>query len=167
MFVLNEANGTWKRIEQVKLPASWHPKNEVIAPDFSMSCPTATYCGVIGLNAAGYSYMLNETNGIWGTVGRAPNVLLLSCFAAQSCVAVGTDTFFDDRDGVWSASATVVVQDPPWRYPLIYDFACKARSSCSAVGSDTNEDVEFQPTDGFVFDKSAGVWGKPRQVFYP
>ena len=100
VFVVNEVNGTWGTAEEVPGSAALNPGG--IGQINSVSCGSAGNCSAGGYfngNSTETAFVVDETNGTWGTAQQVPGTTLgtaeidsLSCASAGNCSAGGSYT---------------------------------------------------------------------------
>jgi hypothetical protein len=88
-FVVNETNGTWGTAQEV--PGSQALNTNGLAQVNSLSCTAPGVCGAGGfyLDAAfnQQAFVVNETNGAWGTAAEVPGIAALNQGSPGSTVA--------------------------------------------------------------------------------
>jgi hypothetical protein len=116
-FVVNQADGTWGTAQQVSGTAALSPK--VPADLGSVSCTAAGTCTGGGI-AGVHPFVVDETNGTWGTAQVVPGIATLShgrpgaldwvsCASPGNCAASGYYVYLVDgsaRTGVFVAAET-------------------------------------------------------------
>lgn len=150
----------------------------------AVACATAGNCAAAG-SLAGAAFVVNEKNGVWGSVVRVPigrdsGAYSMSCPTAGSCVAGGQ---YDDRSyngqafvvnerhGVWSHAIEVpgmkrLNHGDAW----ISEVSCTKPGFCSAGGSYADggstcgDDGQSFCYQAFVVNETKGVWRKAIKV---
>ncbi len=175
--------------------ASWHAAEEVPgtavlnaggeASTQSVSCASAGNCSAGGyyLDATGsqQAFVVNETNGTWGTAKEVPGTAALdtggeastqsvSCVSAGNCSAggyyqsiSGQQAFVvNETNGTWSSA-----QEVPGTAALntggraqVNSVSCATAGTCNAGGFYINS----SGTQAFVASEKNGTWGTAEQV---
>ncbi|HEV2371392.1 MAG TPA: hypothetical protein VGS19_04405 [Streptosporangiaceae bacterium] len=181
-FVVNETNGTWGTAKEVAATL-----NRGSAQINSVSCASAGNCSAGGFynDASGHpqAFVVNETNGTWGTAKEVAATLnrggdgwvsSVSCASAGNCSAGGA---YSDRanhfqafvanetNGTWRAAEEVAAA-------LNTDDARLSSVSCVSAGNCSAGGFYGQPTPGqptefshaFVINETNGTWGTAEEV---
>jgi len=179
-FVVSQVNGTWGTAEQVPGTAALNPRGRALVS--SVSCPAPGKCGAGGL-AGGHAYVVNETNGTWGTAEEVPGIAALnnglpaevdsvSCAAAGSCSAGGSyihgagkiELFVaTETNGTWGTA-----QEVPGTAALnqggnaeLNSVSCGAAGNCGAGGFYQDGAGRLQ---AFVASQVNGTWHTAQRV---
>jgi D-alanine-D-alanine ligase-like ATP-grasp enzyme len=183
VFVVNETAGTWGAAEEVPGTATVN-KGAIFGTQlFSVSCASAGDCAAGGFYTDGsgdiVAFVVNETDGTWGTVQEVPGIanqgfaqtLSVSCVSAGNCSAggnygdsSGTQAFVvNETNGSWGASEQV-----PGTASLnqggdatTNSVSCGSVANCAAVGSYNAGSGETQV---FVTNEINGTWGAAEEV---
>ena len=192
-FVVDEAGGVWGKARQIPGTANYY--NTSVN---SLSCASPGNCsagGTVGVYTGAdapwmwQAYVVNETDGVWGTaeivpgtsalnVGDGGAVSSLSCTAVGDCTAGGYydaspwDTqqqyegfVADETNGVWG-TAHSVPRVAGLANTTVNSVSCASPGNCAAGGADDT----FNTSDGsvlghaFVMDETGGSWGSAEQV---
>jgi hypothetical protein len=181
-FVVGEINGTWGAPETVAASL-----NHGFARILSVSCATAGNCSAGGeyeeASAGHYqSFVVNETNGAWGTaktvagalnVGQEAELKSVSCAAPGACSAGGTYTdasgnvlafVAGETGGRWGAAQEVrgiPTLSGPFQQADVTSLSCGSVGNCSMGGGDANSADHQQ---AFVVSEKTGAWGTAKKV---
>jgi hypothetical protein len=178
-FVATESRGIWHMAEEV--PGTGALNGSGNAGVASLSCGAPGNCGAVGSTSSG-PFVVNETQGPWGTAGPVPGLAALnkgnnaratsiSCPSASSCAMGGqyTDSagrlqVFEDTEtgGVWGDATQIpgtAVQVHNGAAQVI-SVSCASPGNCSAVGYD-EPGSSIQP---FAVTETNGVWGNAQSV---
>jgi hypothetical protein len=154
-FVVNEISGTWGSAEEVPGTAALNKGGRAGIGSVSCSFPSGCsasgeYVGIPGGSLSMLPFVVDETNGTWGTADEIPGiaklnndrnsvVYSLSCAAAANCSAAGSyqdasgssQAFVVNKtDGIWRAAEEI-----PGLAALNVGGAAQANSvSCPGVG---------------------------------
>jgi hypothetical protein len=185
-FVVNQANGTWGKAEEV--PGSAALNGGGYATVNSVSCPSAGNCNAGGSYTTAapltQAFVVAETNGTWGKARLVPGSAALnkrglaqvnsvSCASVGNCSAGGfyMDAGFDtqafvvtESGGTWGSAAEIpgtAALDKNAPGAVADSVSCGAPGDCSATGSYTDSSGAQQ---AFVADQSAGTWGSAEEV---
>jgi len=161
-FVLNEKNGKWGNLEQVRLI---HGLGSGI---LAMSCPSAGNC-----SAGGRGYVVSEKRGVWGNAekirGTSGGLNKIACSSAGNCLGVGFYSVpglaglvgpfaVTEKHGIWGKGRSFprlnALADGPGSQ--LTGVACESPGNCTAVGYyyfDGNQNVAF------AFSQKNGIWG--------
>lgn len=175
-FVDIENQGVWRRAEEV--PGSATISKGGTASLASLSCGAPGNCAAVGNTSAG-PFVVNETNGTWGTAQLIPGLAALnrgkkvaevsavSCSAAGNCTLGGDYTDSAGRGQVYGATETGgtwgdAVQLPGTATTVkngtggVAYLSCASPGNCAAVGDD-------EPVSGanpFAVTETNGTWGQ-------
>jgi hypothetical protein len=186
-FVADETNGIWHRAEEV--PGTAALNKDGSAAVVSLSCASAGTCSAGGqyLNGAFQfeAFVVNETNGRWGTaqtvaaaLNKGGNALIdsVSCASAGNCSAGGDYTsifkhgrwFFQafvasETDGTWAAAEEVPGSGTlnAGANALVESVSCASAGNCSAGGY---YGVSLSHQQAFVASEKNGSWGTAEEV---
>jgi len=190
-LLLREVHGVWRAPVTLVTPAGAAADPQVTIT--SISCATATSCGVVGSyqdrHGNSESFVASEVRGTWT---RARQVVLpanaarsnqysslhsVSCASTGNCSAVGT--YVDLAKGGPGEAMVVTQVRGTWRraselrlppsanlnpFVNIEQIDCAHVGYCSAVGSFTDANSVEQ---GLVFDQVAGTWSAGAAVALP
>jgi D-alanine-D-alanine ligase-like ATP-grasp enzyme len=189
-FVLTEANGMWRRAEEV--PGSAALNQGWNAEVSSVSCTSAGNCAAGGRyqdkSVRRHVFVVTQTNGTWGRAEEVPGSAALnrggeiadvginsvSCASAGNCSAGG---FYTDRSGrlqafvVNEANGTWGrAEEVPGSGALntggaaeVDSLSCGSAGNCSAGGKySTNRKAGHE--QAFVVSQRNGHWGTAKQV---
>ena len=180
-FVVTEKNGSWGTAEKVPGVVN---RGGTVAIN-SVSCGSPGNCSASGsyiaLTGASPAFVVNQTNGVWGTseklpgrlnLGRGAGISSVSCATAGNCSAGGfyagssghPQAFaVTEKNGVWGTAKEV-----PGTAALnnggnadVSSVSCRSPGNCSAVGSYTDSSGHFQ---AFVAGQKNGVWGTAKEI---
>jgi hypothetical protein len=177
-FVVSETNGTWSTVDALPPPVPATRLGE--ARIRSVSCTAPGDCLAGGFDTTDYqtteAFVVQETNGAWGTPvqlpGAAPlaQVASVSCAAPGECVAgmgnanvKGTAALATESGGAWSAAEPVpglagLASDQ--EAAMVYSVSCPSEGDCTAAGV-----LSIPLTDRlFVVDETNGVWGNASEL---
>jgi ketosteroid isomerase-like protein len=183
-FVVNEANGRWRKAIEVPGTAALNKGDAAIV---SVSCAAAGSCAAGGFYIDGsrnfQAFVVSEAGGRWrkaievpGTAalnkGGFAHVRSVSCAAAGSCAAGG-----DYVDGSFHEQAFVVNEEGgQWRTAIkvpgtaalikggsaiTFSVSCAAAGSCAAGGEYLDASGNLQ---AFVVTEAGGRWRKAIEV---
>jgi cytochrome c551/c552 len=183
-FVVNETNGTWGTAKEVPGTVTLNPGGD--AGIKSVSCASAGNCSAGGsyADASGFlqAFVVNETNGTWGTAKEVPGTAALntiaaainsvSCTSAGNCSAGGdyTDSsgnvqafVVNETNGTWGTAKEV-----PGTAALnqggdarVMSVSCTSAGNCSAGGHYVDSSFGFQL---FVVNETNGTWGTAEEI---
>ena len=180
-FVVTEKNGSWGTAEKVPGVVN---RGGTVAIN-SVSCGSPGNCSASGsyiaLTGASPAFVVNQTNGVWGTseklpgrlnLGRGAGISSVSCATAGNCSAGGSyaDSFNNSQamvvtetNGVWGTAQKV-----PGSVALnkggnaqVNSVSCATAGNCSAVGFYKADPTHEQ---AFVAGEANGVWGTAKEV---
>lgn len=185
-FVDNQTNGSWAVAQEVPgVTALAAGEHSVLG---SVSCASAGNCSAGGTDttaASGSAFLVDETDGAWGSAFEVPGITSLadgvtassissvSCGSTGNCTAVGTfggahDGAFvaSETDGTWADAELV-----PGQYALsaangvsITSVSCTSAGNCSAGGFYSATDGRSVAEQAFVVDEAGGSWGDAEEV---
>jgi hypothetical protein len=183
-FVVNETNGTWAKAKEVPGTAALNAGGD--ASLGSVSCAAAGDCSAGGFYLDGSRnaqvFVVNETNGTWGTAKEVPGTAALntgnadlgsvSCAAAGNCSAGGFYTdgsrnaqvfVVNETNGTWGTAKEV-----PGTAALntggnanLGTVSCAAAGNCGTGGRYKDGSGHFQ---AFVVNETNGTWAKAEEV---
>ena len=184
-FVVSETNGTWGAAEQVPGIAALNSGGSAFTG--SVSCAAAASCAAGGwyTDSSGgqQAFVVNETNGSWGTAQEIPGTAALnqggsaftgslSCARAGTCAAGGwyTDSsggqqafVVSEAGGRWG-----IAQQVPGTAALnqagsagTTSVSCTPAGTCTAAGGYTDGSGSGQ---AFVVSEVGGTWGTAQQI---
>jgi hypothetical protein len=182
-FVVNETNGTWGTAEEV--PGTATLNIGATAQLTSVSCASAGNCSAGGFytNHGLQAFVVNETNGTWGTAEEVPGTAALneaggvaqissvSCASAGNCSAGGTyenssgesQAFVvNETNGTWGTAEEVPSFSTLNKSGIggLTSVSCASAGNCSAGGSYTNSNGQ----QAFVVSEKGGTWGTAKEV---
>jgi hypothetical protein len=191
-FVVDEKNGSWHNAIQVPGTAALQGTGGSWL--YSVSCPTDGNCSAGGsygqLTEDGgdtQPFVVDETNGTWGTAIEVPaaqnlnhglaQVETISCGAAGSCAAGGyytdgggtTQAFVvDETNGSWGSAielpGTAGLNYTKYR-DRVESISCAAAGSCVAAGYyDGTEDTFHGSSHAYVASETNGIWANAIQL---
>jgi hypothetical protein len=175
--------GTWGLAHAVNLTALPPVGSHLSGGDIQdVSCVSPGNCAAIGTYdsditatgvTTGFPFVLNETDGTWGTpatvagVSGAPTSAqtgeAVSCAAPGECAAEwtggGHTYLIDESGGVWDQAQPVTIGTDS---PGLSGVSCPTVGDCTAIGG-------YVPSSGggnvpFVMDSSAGTWRAPQEI---
>ena len=169
VFVVNETNGTWRTAKEV--PGIWVLNKRLLAQIYSLSCASPGNCSAGGFyqdaSFVNQPFVVNETNGTWGTAMQVPGIpalnkispgsatVTMSCGGAGNCDAGGfyTDSsggghafVVSETNGTWGAASEVpgTAALNAGLHAGIESISCAAAGSCSAGGFYTDSKLATQ-----------------------
>jgi hypothetical protein len=183
-FVVNETNGVWGTAMELSGPRSFNHNGAGID---SISCASAGNCSAGGTFPKGAhggapSFVVNETDGVWGKVHAIPGLNSLnvggssefrsvSCGAPGNCSAVGqyqqisgvTRAYIvSEVKGVWGAAFRVPglskLNGP--HMSSLTTISCASSGNCTAGGYYGNGDHQI----AFIVSEKDGTWGTASAV---
>lgn len=190
-MVVTQASGTWKRAQELSLPANAFAANPDAAVT-SVACTSAGTCVAVGDYAydstgLGHAFTVAESRGSWAraqqitppanaaTQGGDATLGAVTCTSAGSCVAVGSylDKAGDqelmavtESKGRWGQGRQIA---PPANAAasagaFLDGVSCWRPGDCWAVGmyTDTAHDGEALATA-----ESSGRWAQATQIAVP
>jgi hypothetical protein len=157
-FVVDESGGSWGTAEEVPGLAALNAGNASIT---SVSCSSAGNCATVGTytdsSGNGQAYVVDETDGSWGTAQEVPGLAALdaggsaslrsvSCASAGNCAAGGSYTtadngtqafVVDETGGTWGTAQEVPGSAALniWDVGGVSSVSCASAGNCTAVGS--------------------------------
>jgi hypothetical protein len=176
-FLVNEVGGTWADAEPV--PGLNSLGGSVLSTIVSLDCASAGNCTAVGsdgTSADTTSFVVTETDGIWGDAVAVPGILIasVSCGSPGNCSASGSypeatgsaslDQAFvvNEVGGVWGEAQIVpgvATLDGGDSSTGLYT-SCASAGNCTASGT-----YELIPAGGgldylpFVVSEDDGTWG--------
>ena len=184
-FVVDEKNGTWSTA--VEVPGTAALENGGSAELDSVSCPADGNCAAGGSyghytedGGSGQPFVVDETNGTWGTAIEVPGagtlnhglaqVESLSCGAVDNCAAGGfytdgagiTQAFVvDEKTGSWGTASEIpgtagLNSGSP--QDRVRTVSCGAAGTCIAAGYYGTDDTSSDGYHAFVASEVNGVW---------
>jgi hypothetical protein len=181
-FVENETNGTWGAAIEIPGFASLSSGGVTSQLNPSISCTSAGNCSAGGTygdsSGTAQGFLVNETNGTWGTAIEVPGltslgtqalsaqVTTMSCSSTGNCVAGGFDIgsgtaqafVINEAKGTWGNA----IQIPGTAgfnandVAGVASIACPSNGNCSAAGFYEDAANEVQT---FVASETNNVWG--------
>jgi hypothetical protein len=183
-FVVDEKNGVWG-------PAIEVPGTEALgsggANVSSVSCAGAGNCAAGGMYVDAtdrwQAFVVDETNGTWGTAIEVPGTATLnsggrasvnsvSCAAAGTCAAGGTyedgpdfptghERAFvvDETNGTWGNAIELPGTGTPGLAAWVSSISCATAGNCTAGGSYFRSRSEI-----IVAEETSGSWGNAIEV---
>jgi hypothetical protein len=182
-FVVDETGGSWDTAQEVPGTRVLNTKGAEV---LSVSCTSAGNCAAGGYYEGSFpleqAFVVNETNGSWGTAQAVPGMAALggegsgvnsvSCASAGNCAAAGRyqDSsgggkafVVDETRGFWGAA-----QEVPGLAALntrgnagVYSVSCSSPGNCAAGGY---YQESSGPRQAFVADETEGSWGAAQEV---
>jgi hypothetical protein len=183
-FVVNETKGVWGEAQELKGPATF--EGGAAGVD-SISCAAPGNCSAGGsfpVSAKTYlepSFVVNETNGVWGRVQMVAGLKKLnfgeselrsmSCGAPGNCSAVGqfqqkggaTRAYIvSESNGVWGKAILVPGLDAlnGRHVSSLTTVSCSSEGNCTAGGSYGLNDHQV----AFTVTEKKGTWGSAALV---
>jgi hypothetical protein len=182
-FVADETNGTWGSAKEVPGTATLNQGG--YAQVNSVSCGSAGNCSAGGYylgRTSQEAFVVNETNGTWGSAEEAPGTATLnqggtaaidslSCTSAGNCSAGGQYEDGSSHYQAFVANETKGIWDPAEEVPGtaalntggqagIASVSCTSAGNCSAGGSY----AEPSSLQAFVVNETNGAWATAREV---
>lgn len=179
-LVVEEVDGVWGSPHSISGLASSREADEIT----SLSCPSAGNCTAVGYGsyvgdpAGTWGFVLDETNGVWGSpegiygLTLSSDRVIVSCASAGDCSAGGsysdtnnhTQAFvMSEASGSWGSNIEV-----PGTAALnvggdaqITALSCASDGDCSAGGSYSDASGHAQ---AFVVNEISGVWQSATEV---
>ncbi len=184
-FVVNETNGTWGTAIEVPGTAALNADGGAIMT--SIACSSTGNCAGAGVYADSsaniQTYVVNETNGTWGTAVEMPGLAALnsggyglpvqiSCSSAGNCGVGGsytdssnnTQAFVENEtNGTWGGAIEIpgTVQLNAGGAAIVFSIDCNSSGGCSAGGYYTDSSNNDQ---AFVENETSGIWGTAVEV---
>ena len=184
-FVVSEVNGSWGKAKEVPGLAALNQGGSALIT--SVSCARAGTCAAGGsyTDSSGgqQAFVVNETNGSWGTAQEIPGTAALnqggnadpvsvSCARAGSCAVGG---FYKDgsghnqafvaskTNGTWGAAEQVpgTAALNQGGHAVTNAVSCAAAGTCSAGGFYFDGSGHRQ---AFVVTEVNGTWGTAQEV---
>jgi D-alanine-D-alanine ligase-like ATP-grasp enzyme len=178
-FVVNQTNGTWGAAKEVAAALN-QGGNAGIA---SVSCTGAGNCSAGGGYTDGsnqpQAFVVNETNGTWGSgknvagalnQGGNASIASVSCTSAGNCSAGGNyqdgsshlQAFvINEKNGSWGSAKEVAAALNLGGRAEINSVSCAAPGDCSGGGSYADGAGHGQ---AFVVNQTNGTWGSAREI---
>jgi hypothetical protein len=184
-FVVNETNGTWHTAKEVPGTAALNQGGGAYIE--SVSCAAAGDCSATGdyTDSSGNTqvFVVNETNGTWGTAEEAPGAAALnqgtladlfsvSCGSAGNCSAGGDYTdasgnlqawVITETNGTWGTAEEVpgTAALNQGGFAETQSVSCASPGNCSAGGNYADAGNNSQV---FVINETNGTWGTAEEV---
>ena len=183
-FVVDQTNGSWSNA--IEVPGTATLNSGGYAEVNSVSCAAAGDCTAGGVYIDGsnhaQAFVVDETNGSWGTAIEAPGTATLnsagsaavesvSCATAGNCVAGGlyadaadhAQAFVvEETDGSWGTAievpGTATLNSGDYAY--VNSVSCATSGNCAAVGAY----LHGSDRQAFVIDETDGSWGTAIEV---
>ena len=164
-YAATETNGVWSAFEALPMPTGFTAAGSPLLT--SLSCPTQSTCVAVGNLGVGPSFVSTPfieqetSSGTWSvTTPSLPNpaaaaqLLSVSCFAPEQCMAVGStylapvypanakwsDLALVEGHGAWSIASLpqpTIPPDPQNPFvptPRLTSVSCAALGDCTVVG---------------------------------
>lgn len=186
-IVFTETNGVWGTPVEAPGAAAFNPNG--LAAVLLLDCATANSCAAGGdvINTkpalSVEPFLINETNGVWGSVEAVPgvstlnrqndaSVTSLSCGGFGDCVAGGnyldstglTQAYIvNEIGGVWGSAAQLFATQTlgSGLDNTLNGVDCPSAGNCTAIGGYADAQGLSQP---FVVDESNHVWSPAEEV---
>lgn len=185
-----ETDGIWGPVTAI---AGTTPLGSGYEPVSSVSCTAPGDCSAIGYYYASLSvpnrstYVIDETNGVWGSPVTLAGVttesgvavsypVSISCSSPGYCSAVGEYSAqavaqptqlqafaVTETGGKWSATQQVTGVTSGATVVRLSGVSCAAAGECTAVGA-------YNPASGstaFAVSESGGTWNQSQQLPFP
>lgn len=187
-FVDDEVNDVWGTPQAVPGQAALNVGLQ--AGITAISCSSPGNCGAGGdyveSDGAGDSFVLNETNGTWGTATEVTSAIpsfngpdgdyfaTISCSSPGNCTGGGTDSVEHDAlaadvyvvtetNGTWGKGVAL----PGWTQlnqgdqSSISQISCSSAGNCGVAGAySAKYDFGFEYTQPFAATEAHGKWNK-------
>jgi hypothetical protein len=173
-FVVTETAGVWGTAEEV--PGSGAANNDNgFSQVMSVSCAAPGDCGAVGdidPSSTAHTFVVDETDGTWGTLqpvsgtSAEDQVNSVSCAAPGECLAGGgsPDTLFhaflvQETAGTWASAQPVAgLASLPGGSggSTVTAVSCPATGACTVTG--------LFAKGAFVADESAGTWAGAQAI---
>jgi hypothetical protein len=175
-FVVSEVGGTWGPAAEVPGTSALNAGGQAQAE--SVSCASPGNCAAGGYytdgSAARQAFVVDETDGTWGTAQPVPGTAVLnagrtarlnsvSCASPGNCAAGGYYTdgsavqqafVVDETDGTWGTAAGVPGMNS------VAAVSCASAGNCTAAGG-----VLITSSDhAYVVHETDGTWGTAAEV---
>jgi hypothetical protein len=186
-YVANETNGTWGNAIEVPGIAAlnW---GGAVGDVLVIACASTGNCSAGGtytdLAKNTQAFVVNETNGTWGTAIEVPGYAALnsggtnsqfyalSCGSPGNCAAGGayqdTSTHLqafvvNETNGTWGTAIEIpgIAQLNAGGAGIVFSIACNSSGNCSAGGYYTDSSNNNQ---AFVVNETNGTWGTAIEV---
>ena len=182
MFVVSEVAGKWRRA--LGMPG----ENPDDLSNDTISCPSPGNCATGGsfhINAGGgrfQAFVVDETNGRWGTRLRLSGAGLRGAFYAQvnsmSCSSAGNCTASGDASlssmdelfavnevaGHWQQAVAIPLASSVTNVADIASMACASPGNCAAAGSYEYTVGDVTNEQPFVVSETGGHWNQAQNV---
>ncbi len=185
LWVSSEIAGTWSNA--IEIPGTSILNTGATASFNSISCPSAGNCTAVGdyTDEAGalQAFVVNESNGTWGSAIEAPGTAFLnsdgvasaftvSCASAGNCTVGGTfanasahlQAFsLNEVNGTWDSAVLLpgIATLSPGTVSALSSVACTSAGNCSGVGVYTDASAL---TQSFVDDEQNGIWNPAQET---
>jgi len=178
-FVVSATNGTWGTAHQVAAALNTGGDAQI----YSVSCAAAGNCiaGGYYTSSSGHSqaFVVNETNGTWGTAqeiaaalnkGGFAKIFSVSCASAGNCSAGGfyTPRFahsqavaVNETSGTWGTAQEVAAALNAGGFAEVNAVSCASAGNCSAGGDYTDSSGNAQ---AFGVSARNGAWGAAEEI---
>lgn len=194
LFVVDEKSGSWGKAIEVPGTAALNTGVSVYGDNVgvgSVSCATAGNCAADGtyIDGSGHiqAFVVDETNGSWGTAIEVPGTAALnssgvasmssiSCATAGNCTAGGSyfdgshhmqGFVVDESNGVWGTAIEVpgLAALNTGGNAFVYSVSCATVGNC-AVGGVYMDVAGFAAGQwkAFVVGETNGSWGTAIEV---
>jgi hypothetical protein len=184
-FVVSEVNRVWGAAEGVPGLAALNTAN--LAEVTSVSCARDGYCAAGGTyeqSTPAYQYVtpfvVNATNGVWGTVvvwssyyefGAPVFIDAVSCPSAGSCVAAGyqiagipESIWVSQTNGVWAPGGLAQLPGYYAQNGFLYSLSCPSAGNCGAGGVTDYNGTGGKPAQAWVSAERNGAWASARRM---
>lgn len=172
-FLVNEVSGVWETVETVGISSLGDTAVTAV------SCPSAGNCTAGGSYVAGLSpanFVIDESNGTWGTPIEVPNLtalnsgpvgsLVLSCASTGNCSASSSYTdsngdvqgyVVNEISGSWGDAAAIpgLVALNTGNDVQVESISCSSSGNCSVGGTYSLPQLQSQ---AFVANEVSGTW---------
>jgi hypothetical protein len=176
-FVITETNGTWGRATEVAAALNALGAARID----SVSCGSAGNCSAGGfytdISQHAQAFVVNETNGAWGTArevaaaldtGGGARIDSVSCAAAGNCSAGGDYSpssgqqafVINETNGTWGPAKKVATALNTGGFAETSSVSCGSPGNCSASGYYTDS----HGTQAFVVNETNGTWGTATEM---
>ncbi|MGA2970811.1 MAG: hypothetical protein ABSE75_13535 [Acidimicrobiales bacterium] len=186
-FVADESGGTWGSAVEVPGTAALNVGGNAAVN--SVSCTSVGNCAAGGAYTDGagdgQGFVVNETNGTWGTATEvvdplaigsvnATGVASLSCSGNGSCSAVGFDVttggaptgyVLSETSGTWSAATEITMTSTLGSGGTgLSAVSCSSPGNCAAEGAGVYQDAAVHGGVAYIpfeVSETGGTWGTP------
>ena len=177
-FVMSEKNGVWGSVAKVRgLEALNTGKDAAVD---SVSCASAGNCSAGGSYAAGkdqegYAFVVDERNGVWGTIHQFPTlrrlgvneeVASVSCATPGNCSAAGNyngrgagSFVVGEKNGIWGTARQIPGLARLGGAGDIVSVSCGSPGNCTGGGDYDTGGGATAAFYGFVVSERHGIWG--------